>query len=250
MRSSGVYFSELGHRLKSVLSARASWGVVLVLVAVQILVSVAGGHEALPWVFQNLGLSRQGISEGKVWQLFTYGLLHGGLPHVAINSLCIVLIGARVEHVLGKGRVVKTLCAGILGGGVAHLMLDESGPLVGASGGCVAMLILLTTLSPESKMWPVPVSARTLGIAVMFVELVLALVDLKPEIPGFFKVVEMFTTVGLAGGEHSIGHACHFGGGVAGFITGIWLLRPRVTIATLRRDRQRREARKVKSGGV
>jgi membrane associated rhomboid family serine protease len=232
----------------SILSARVSWGLVLVLVAVQLLVSVAGGYEAVPWIFQKFGLSRSGISDGEVWQLFTYGLLHGGLPHVAINSLCIVMIGARVEHVLGKGRVVKTLLAGVFGGGLAHLMLDDAGPLVGVSGGCVAMLILLTTLSPESKMWPVPVSARTLGIGVMGVELFFALLDLNPDIPGFTKVVEIFTDAGLAGHGYSIGHACHFGGGMAGFFMGLWLLRPRVTIATLRRDRERREARKIKSG--
>lgn len=248
MRCSGVYFSELGHRLRSILSARASWGVVLVLVAVQVLVSVAGGYEALPWIFQKFGLSRSGISDGEVWQLFSYGLLHGGLLHVGINCLCIVMIGARVEHVLGKGRVVKTLAVGVFVGGLAHLMLDDGGPLVGISGGCVALLILLTTLSPDSKMWPIPVSARTLGIGVMMVELVFALVDLNPDVPGFTKVVELFTDAGLAGQGYSIGHACHFGGGMAGFFMGLWLLRPRVSIATLRRDRERREARKVKSG--
>jgi membrane associated rhomboid family serine protease len=248
MRCSVVYFSELRHRLRAVLSARFSWGLVLVIVAVQVLVSVAGGYEAVPWIYQKLGLSRNGISDGEVWQLFSYGLLHGGLLHVAINSLCIVMIGARVEHVLGKGRVIKTLAAGVFGGGLAHLMLDGNGSLVGISGGCVALLILLTTLSPDSKMWPIPVSARALGIGVMSVELILALVDLNPDIPGFVKVVKVFTELGLAGQGYSIGHACHFGGGMAGFLMGLWLLRPRVSIATLRRDRERREARRVKSG--
>jgi len=250
MRCSGVYFSELRHRLQSVLSARASWSVVITLLALQILVSVAGGPERMPWLFHHFGLSRAGMAAGEFWQLVTYGLLHGGPIHVALNCLCIIMIGSRVEHVLGRDRVVKTLIAGVLGGGLAHLMLDSNGPLVGISGGVVALLILLTTLSPDSRMWPIPVSARTLGIGVMLAELVLALVDLSPGVPGFSKVVEIFSTLGLVGGEYTVGHACHFGGGLAGFLTGLWLLRPRVTIATLRRERERREARKVKSGEV
>ena len=40
-----------------------------------------------------------------------------------------------------------------------------------------------------------------------------------------------------------MGHACHFGGALAGWIYGRWILRPRVTIESLRRDRARREAR-------
>lgn len=247
MRSSGVYFPELRYRLKSILDARASWCVVLVLSAVQLLVSLGGGYEQLGWLYQNFGLTRAGISEGKIWQLITYGFLHGGPIHVIINCLCIILVGARVEHVLGKGHVIKVLVAGTVAGGLAHLMLVDGGPLVGVSGGCVALLILLTTLSPDSRMWPIPVSARALGIGVMTAELILAIVDVNPDIPGFAAVADVFSQMGLTGGRHHIGHACHFGGGFAGFLIGVWLLRPRVIIATLRRDRERREAKRIKS---
>lgn len=248
MRSSTVYFSEMKYRLKAVLTARASWGVVGFLVAVQVLVSVSGGHESLPSVFVHFGLSREGMAEGKFWQLVTYGFLHGGFLHVAINSLCILLIGARVEHVLGRGLVLKALLVGFVGGGLAHLVLDSNGPLVGASGGCVALLILLTTLSPDSKIWPIPVSARSLGIGVISAELVLAVAGLNLDLPVFRQLGKLYEAMGLSGTGYTIGHACHFGGGVAGGLMGLWLLRPRVTIATLRRERERREARKVKSG--
>jgi membrane associated rhomboid family serine protease len=40
-----------------------------------------------------------------------------------------------------------------------------------------------------------------------------------------------------------LGHACHFGGGVAGWLYGRWLLRPRVSLERLRRDRERHEAK-------
>lgn len=250
MRSSGVYWSEVKQRLRSVLEARASWVVVLVIVAIQILVSVAGGHEALPGLFTTMGLSREGMAEGKIWQPVTYGLLHGGFLHVTINSLCILLVGSRVEYALGKGLILKTVLAGVVGGAIGHLMLDDSGPLVGISGGCVSLLILLTTLSPDSKVWPIPVSARSLGIGVMTVELVLALMDLNVHLPVISTLRDELERLGLSTHGYSVGHACHFGGGFAGFLMGLWLLRPRVTIAALRRERERREAKKIKPNGA
>jgi membrane associated rhomboid family serine protease len=39
-----------------------------------------------------------------------------------------------------------------------------------------------------------------------------------------------------------IGHACHLGGGLAGWMLGRWILRPRITKKRLRRDRERQEA--------
>jgi membrane associated rhomboid family serine protease len=37
-----------------------------------------------------------------------------------------------------------------------------------------------------------------------------------------------------------MGHACHFGGALAGWLYGRWMLRQRVTLEKLRRDRARR----------
>jgi membrane associated rhomboid family serine protease len=51
------------------------------------------------------------------------------------------------------------------------------------------------------------------------------------------------------GAVFAMGHACHFGGGLAGWLYGRWLLRPRVTLERLRRDRKRREASEAKRAG-
>jgi membrane associated rhomboid family serine protease len=45
----------------------------------------------------------------------------------------------------------------------------------------------------------------------------------------------------LLPGLFSIGHACHLGGSLAGYLTGRFMLRPRVTIEALRRERGKRE---------
>jgi membrane associated rhomboid family serine protease len=43
-----------------------------------------------------------------------------------------------------------------------------------------------------------------------------------------------------------IGHACHLGGGLAGWLMGLWILRPRITLEELQKERARREARNAR----
>jgi membrane associated rhomboid family serine protease len=99
---------------------------------------------------------------------------------------------------------------------------------------------VMTTLSPQSRMLPLPVSGRSLGIGVILAELILALADPALGVPGFRQVGDWLVRNGM-GHWFQMGHACHFGGGVAGWLFGRWLLRPRITLERLRRDRERRE---------
>ena len=191
------------------------------------------------------GLGREGILSGKIWQVVTYGLLHGGWLHAAGNSLLVLLIGSRIEHMAGRSAMLKALLGGVLGGALAHLLLAPDGDgaplLVGLSGGCLSLLLLLTTLSPQSRMMPLPLSGRSLGLGILSAELLMALMNPELGVPGLSAVGGMLVE---RGGDSwfKIGHACHFGGGLAGWAYGRWLLRPRITLKRLRRDRERREA--------
>jgi membrane associated rhomboid family serine protease len=247
MTSSGAHFSNVARNLRQLGSSPVSWTVVGAILAVQAAVSLGGGPNEPPawgW-FMTFGLSREGIFSGKIWQIFSYGLLHGGWLHAAGNSLLVLLLGSRIEHMTGGPSVVRALLGGVVGGGLAHLLLAPDGDgaplLVGLSGGCLALLLLLTTLSPQSRMMPLPVSGRSLGLGVLLAELLMALMNPALGVPGLFAVGQMLVE---RGGENwfKIGHACHFGGGVAGWAYGRWLLRPRITLKRLRRDRERREA--------
>lgn len=247
MTSSGAPFSNAARNLRQLGDAPVSWAAVAMILVIQTVVWLAGGPNRQPawqW-FEILGLSREGVFTGEIWQVFTYGLLHGGWLHAAGNSLLILLIGSRIEHIAGRAAMVKTLVVGILGGGMAHLMFSPSGDdaplLVGMSGGCLALLLLLTTLSPQSRMMPLPVSGRSLGIGILMAELLLALVDPRLGVPGFSNLGKILVEQGL-GSWFDFGHACHFGGGLAGWAYGRWLLRPRITLKRLRRERERREA--------
>ena len=248
MTSTGAPFSNLGRNLRQIGNSPACWAWVAVILGIQALVMAVGGPERQPawdW-FQMLGLSREGVFSGKIWQVFSYGFLHGGWWHAGVNALFVLLVGSRIEHAAGGAVMSKAVIFGVMGGGIGHLVLAPGGDgaalLVGLSGGCLGLLLLLTTLSPQSRMMPLPVSGKSLGLGVLAAELILALIDPALGLPGFCRLGELLAGYGL-GGWFQIGHACHFGGGLAGWVFGRWLLRPRVTLERLRRDRERRETK-------
>jgi membrane associated rhomboid family serine protease len=239
MRFSGGLFSDAGRNFHQILHSPVSWAWALGVMAIQAWVSSQGGPEYLGGWFENLGLSRDGFLSGKIWQILTYGLMHGAWWHAGVNALFVWLIGPRIEHVAGRAAMMRVMVAGVLGGGAAHLLLG-SGLLVGLSGACMALLLMLVTLSPQSRMFPLPVSGRNLGMGILIAALVLALANPSLGVPGLSAVGRMLVNHGM-GGWFQMGHACHFGGGLAGWSYGRWILRPRVSLESLRRDRARRE---------
>lgn len=231
-------------RLAPLAQARWTWLVVAVLLGIHGLVELAGGvQQVAPW-YLACGLRRTALLAGGLWQMVSYALLHGSWAHVLSNALCLLVLGSRVESILGGVGLLKALGWGILGGAVGHLVLSEGGveaaPLVGISGACMALLLVITTLSPESRMWPIPVSARNLGRGILSAELGFALLNPLLGLPGLSQTGELLARHGWEG-WFSIGHACHVGGGIAGWLFARSILRPRITLESLRAARRRRE---------
>lgn len=220
----------------------------VLIVSVHWAVERAGGPNYVFDLYKQLGLTWTDFKSGKVWQVFTYGLLHGNWLHLTVNVLMFWLVGGRVIHILGHQAWFKVVFFGILVGGGLHLItayfLIENGAhetrLVGISGACYALLLTLTTLSPESKMWPIPISGKNLGLGIILCELLLWLMSPKLSIPVFSKVGEQFVVLG--GGElFQISHACHFGGGIAGWWIARKLLAPLPSLKDLQQMRAERE---------
>lgn len=233
-------------RRGSLLRARVAPAIALGLVLLFGLVAVTGGVDRQVWWYLTFGLQRREVLDGSVWQLASHALLHGNWPHVALNALMLWVLGAKVEDVLGKGGLLKALGCGVLGGALGHLLLAPAGaeasPLVGISGGCMGLLLVITTLSPDSRMLPLPVSGRSLGLGVLLAELGFALIDPNLGVPGLGALGAALAGRGLDG-WFQIGHACHFGGALAGWCYARSWLRPRVSLASLQADRRRREQR-------
>jgi membrane associated rhomboid family serine protease len=246
------HLEALARNLRQLKSAPISWATASLVLAIHGVVVAAGGPHQQPvgaW-FVALGMTRPEVLGGEIWRIFSYGLLHANGWHVVTNALFVLFIGSRIEHIAGRSVMVKTVIYGILGGGVGHLILAPSGPaaplLVGLSGGGVGLLLLLTTLSPQSRMLPFPISGRSLGLAILGMELTSALIDPALKLPFFSTLGQNLVNQGL-GSFFQLGHACHFGGGMVGWLMGRWLLRPRVTLKSLRAVRKRREASDFKS---
>ncbi len=238
MLDPGGPIATAGRNFANLARARATLGVAAGLLLIHLAIFLAA--PGIGW-YETFGLGRQGFLTGKAWQLFTHSLLHGAWWHVLLNVLFLLLIGSRIEHMTGARTMLCATLAGVLGGGLFHLFLG-SGLLVGISGGCMALLLLLTTLSPQSRMMPLPLSGRSLGMGILLAALLLALMNPDLNLPWVSDGGRWLTRRGY-GDLFQMGHACHFGGALAGWIYGRWILRPRVTIESLRRDRARREAR-------
>ncbi len=176
-----------------------------------------------------LGLHLENWNPGIIWRIATYAFVHGNTVHLALNLAGLLIIGPKVERIGGFATLMKVFFAGAFIGGVAHLVLappEQRGiPLVGASGGITALLLWLTTASPDAKTWPVKVSGRSLGLGVILAEACL--------LAGAWLLREE--------DFGPIAHACHLGGAIIGWAMARRLLRSSPKLEDLRKERARRE---------
>lgn len=237
--------------------ARATWQILRILVIIQAVPVVwdlvfPPGYSAPDKLSQAqilLGLAKPNFLSGDFWQPLTYALIHAHWPHLLLNGAAILLLGSKIEHIAGKRTIQLVAIAAALAGGFLFLLLSpspspDSQRLVGSSALCFAFLTLLTTLSPDSRFFPFFVSGRSLGMGVILANLILAL--LNPDLPtGPLARWGAHLSENHFPGLFRIGHACHLGGSLAGYLAGRFLLRPRVSILSLRRDREKREGKSL-----
>jgi membrane associated rhomboid family serine protease len=167
-------------------------------------------------VAQSLGLSLAGMRDWKVWQLFTYQLLHS-VPwpfHVLANCLGLYFFGRSVEETLRVRNFLLIYVGGGLVGGIAQLVvslmlgLSPEVPLVGASAGVCALIAAFCRLFPEREarfilyFFPVTLRART-----------------------FLRILVVFDLWCALFPFDSVAHTAHLGGYVVGYL-GVEALDP------------------------
>jgi len=190
-------------------------GVCLFLTIVHVAIVLRGGVEVHEGLYKWAGISVEGVKDGRYWQFFSYCLLHGGWFH-----LLLVL-----------GGVFHLLTELLMGGEVF---------LVGASAAGMGLLLLLTILSPDSRMFPLPIKGKSLGLGVMVASVVLLLITPWFEIP-YFESVGIWLWERGWGSIFRVSHACHLGGGLAGMVMAARVFGRKVTSESLRRERLKRE---------
>jgi len=145
-----------------------------------------------------------------IWELITYQFLHGNFRHLLFNMLALFFIGPDVERGLGTRRFfIIYFLSGILGGLGWSLLSPAWHSCVGASGAVFGILGAFAILHPSRLLyiWGVlPVKAWVLVTVLV--------------------AYETIQTLGGPGG--AVANAAHLGGGIAGTIYALVIIRPNI----------------------
>jgi membrane associated rhomboid family serine protease len=122
------------------------------------------------------------------WQLVTYGFLHGGPEHLLFNLLFLYMFGTLLEGELGARRFLVFYFATLVVAGACQLALGlalgQTTPIVGASGGVLAIVCAMATLRPGLRMIfiVVPMTLRTMALIFIALDTFRAISQLKGEV--------------------------------------------------------------------
>ena len=141
------------------------------------------------------------------WAMFvTYGFLHAGTVHFAVNMLTLFSLGGPLAERLGPMRFVVLYTLSDIGGAAGYALLSSHlQPMVGASGalfglaGAVVALGWRTIRASGGSLWPV--GRAVAGLAAL-------------------NLVLWWAMNGQLAWE------THLGGFIAGWIAALWLDRP------------------------
>jgi membrane associated rhomboid family serine protease len=137
------------------------------------------------------------------WQLLTYGFVHDphDLRHILFNMFFLWLFGTDVEQIYGRAEFLRIYLVSMVVAGlawVAFAAAAASPPLVGASGGIMALMIIFVLHFPRRifYIWGIlPMPAWALG--------------------GLYV---LFDLLGVADNTGNVAHVAHLGGAAFGLI--------------------------------
>ena len=130
---------------------------------------------------------RAGFPLVPVWQLLSYGFLHVGVSHILYNLLFLYFMGTMLEQELGSRRMLVFYLVSLALAGACQLglglALGQEAPIMGASGGVLALVFALATLHPNMRVIfiIVPLTLRALALIYGAIELFGAVMQLKGE---------------------------------------------------------------------
>ncbi|MBE0621968.1 MAG: rhomboid family intramembrane serine protease [Burkholderiales bacterium] len=157
------------------------------------------------WPLQT-GAFAAGFPSFQLWQLITYGFLHGGTWHLFVNMFAVYMFGGQLEQLWGPRRYLNLYLLSIIVAGVAQLVVasatsSDPYPTIGASGGVFGLLLAYAMYFPHRTIVllipPIPMPAW------LFVTL--------------YGALELY--LGVTGTQAGVAHFAHLGG-----MVGAWLL--------------------------
>jgi len=133
----------------------------------------------------------------QIWQLLTYGFLHGSFSHLFFNMFALFMFGAPLEQTWGEKRFLTYYLVCIVGAGLCQLAVgwwqvsqgNPGYPVLGASGGVFGLLLAYGMLFPRQQVMllfpPIPMKARTFVILYGVAELMLGVTGWQPGVAHF-----------------------------------------------------------------
>ena len=181
--------------------------VTLALIAANVavyLLQMAQPGLVVPFALWPLGASAasNGQVSFQVWQLLTYGFLHGNFVHLLFNMFALYMFGGALEQVVGPRRFAAYYLVSVLAAAITQLcvmaLAREIYPTVGASGGVFGLLLAYAIYFPHNRVYfllvPFPIKARVFVFIYAAIELLL----------------------GVTGTQEGVAHFAHLGGLIGG----------------------------------
>lgn len=134
---------------------------------IEIVTGALGTREGLLALGAN---SAERVAQGEWFRLATATFLHGGIYHVAMNTLVLLGVGRLLEPLLGTARFLTVFLASALAGGAASALIAQHDVAVGASTGIAGLIGAYAIIAWR---WPhqlpdPPTRARWIGLATGF----------------------------------------------------------------------------------
>jgi membrane associated rhomboid family serine protease len=167
---------------------------------------VFGLQYLFPYALENLfSLWLPQSGRFQVWQLVTYGFLHGGWLHLFFNMFALYMFGSEIERLFGPRRYLVYYLSCVVGAALMHIIVVMSAglpgyPMMGASGGVFGLLLAFGMAYPKRMLMlifpPIPMPAW------LFVTL--------------YGILELY--LGITQTMSGIAHFAHLGGMATGFV--------------------------------
>ncbi|MEM7310506.1 MAG: rhomboid family intramembrane serine protease [Planctomycetota bacterium] len=125
-----------------------------------------------------------------IWQLVTYGFLHGDLGHLVGNLLFLYFLGTMLEGIVGSRRFLVFYLASVAIAGFCQLLVSlvrgEPYLILGASGGVLAIVCAVATLRPQTRIIFIlfPITLKTLAILYVGFDVYTVIKDLQGQASG------------------------------------------------------------------
>ncbi|WP_272004770.1 rhomboid family intramembrane serine protease [Roseovarius sp. ZX-A-9] len=189
------------------------WCLVGIMTAIELVLSLSAfgifGGQSLRWSIFELGAFWQPIFAGTVPPVYpgqiavmfiSHAFLHGGLVHLAMNSVVLLSLGKFISAHVGEARTLLVLLLSAVAGAACFGLLSSSpAPMIGASGAVFGLIGLWQAMDYRIR--------RRAGLPLQ--PIVMAILGLIAANIALFVI--------LAGG---LAWQAHLGGWIVGWLSG------------------------------